>query len=215
MAVEPATPHRTSDAVLRRWCEICRNVFMATQYPSKVAGIKGREMMIWGMPNRPTAASIARDMMQLTTKKAARFARIKSFSSCCKTRAMGGPPIAELVPIKPDKNPAENIAVAVGFNMTLARLKPTATMTEMPNHNASALWSIHNSNMPPATVPGILPIIAYLRPANEIDFQNLAAFARDRVSAQIVIGAGTYRGSIKNKSGAAMIARPNPIELWT
>jgi len=35
------------------------------------------------------------------------------------------------------------------------------------------------------------------------------------VSAHIDIGAGTYRGSIKKRSGAAIIARPNPIEVCT
>ena len=90
-----------------------------------------------GQAKRSTVVSIARDIKQLTMKKAARLARMKSFSSCCNTKAIGGPPIDELVPINPEKNPAENMAGAVGLNMIFERLKPTATMTERPNHRAS------------------------------------------------------------------------------
>jgi hypothetical protein len=35
------------------------------------------------------------------------------------------------------------------------------------------------------------------------------------VKAAMVIGAGTYIGSIKNKIGAEIIANPKPIELCT
>ena len=73
---------------------------------------------------------------QLTIKKAAIFARMKSFSSCCSTSAIGGPPIEELVPINPERNPAENMAGAVSQH-DIARLRPTATITESPNHRAS------------------------------------------------------------------------------
>ena len=59
------------------------------------------------------------------------------------------------------------------------------------------------------------PRMANFRPSNDMDFQNFAALATDRVKAQIVIGAGTYRGSMKYKSGAATIAKPKPIELCT
>ena len=128
--------------------------------------------------------------MQLTTKKAARFALIKSFASCCSTNAIGGPPIEELVPINPERKPAENIAEDVGLSITFDRLKATAAITEIPNHRASARWSIQSNSIPPAIVPGILPRIAYFNPANEIDFQNLAELATDRVSAQTVMGAG-------------------------
>ncbi len=168
-----------------------------------------------GQAKRPTVDSIASDIRQLTMKKAARFARMKSFSSCCSTSAIGGPPIEELVPINPERNPAENMAGAVGRNMIFARLRPTATITESPSHRASERWSIHSNRKPPATVPGMRPRMANFKPANDMDFQNFAALATDRVKAQIVIGAGTYRGSMKYNNGAAMIARPKPMELCT
>ena len=43
----------------------------------------------------------------------------------------------------------------------------------------------------------------------------MEALASDRVKAEMVIGAGTYSGSIKNNNGAEMIAKPKPIELCT
>ena len=55
-------------------------VRMANQYPARVAGIKGSEIIICSMPKRPILDSMTRDIRQLTTKKAARFALIKSFS---------------------------------------------------------------------------------------------------------------------------------------
>ena len=44
----------------------------------------------------------------------------------------------ELVPIKPERKPAENMALLVGFNTIFARLRPTANKTESPNHRANA-----------------------------------------------------------------------------
>jgi hypothetical protein len=37
----------------------------------------------------------------------------------------------------------------------------------------------------------------------------------DKVNAEIVIGAGTYIGSIKKRTGAEIMAKPKPIELCT
>ena len=96
---------------------------------------------------------------------------------------MGGPPIEELVPMKPDKKPAENKAPGVGFNTTFPTLKSTAKSTEIPNHKASCCWSIQNNSNPPAIVPGIRPRIANLRPAKDMKCQCFNALARDSTSA--------------------------------
>ncbi len=55
-------------------------VRIATQYPASVAGISGREIIICSIPKRPILDNITRDIKQLTTKNAAKFALIKSFS---------------------------------------------------------------------------------------------------------------------------------------
>ncbi len=104
---------------------------------------------------------------------------------------MGGPPIELLVPINPDKKPAENKEADVGLKTTLLRLSPTATITVIPNQRASCSCEIQNSNNPPATVPGIRPMMANFSPSKEIECQCLAALANDKVNAEIVIGAGT------------------------
>lgn len=121
----------------------------------------------------------------------------------------------ELVPMKPDKKPAESNAPGVGFNATFPKLKNTAKITEMPNHKANCCWSIQIISNPPAIVPGIRPRMANLSPVKDMKCQCFSALASDNVSAHIDIGAGTYRGSIKKRSGAAIIARPNPIEVCT
>ena len=84
---------------------------------------------------------------------------------------MGGPPIEVLVPINPDKNPAENKEPVLGFNFKLLRLSITATITEIPTNNASCSTEIQTNNIPPHIVPGIRPRIAYFKPEKDIDSQ--------------------------------------------
>jgi hypothetical protein len=62
-------------------------------------------------------------------------------------------------------------------------------------------------------VPGIRPTSANFKPEKEIELECLTALAKDKVKAATVIGAGTYRGSRKNKTGAEIIASPNPSEV--
>lgn len=157
--------------------------------------------------------SIISDIKQLTTKNAARLALMKSFSWCCITNAIGGPPIDVLVPMNPERKPAQKSDLPFALKMILLMLRATATRTDRPSQSASAFWSIHSSRKPPDMVPGILPKIANFKPRNEIERQWLYEFATDKVNAEIVMGAGTYSGSIRKRMGAATIAKPKPMEL--
>ena len=62
---------------------------------------------------------LLQDARQLAQKKADMLALIYSLFSCCSNKAIGGPPIEVLVPINPDKNPAENKEPVLGFNFKL------------------------------------------------------------------------------------------------
>ena len=55
----------------------------------------------------------------------------------------------ELVPMNPDRNPAQNIAGRVGRNPTLPRLSQTAPSTDIPSHRPNVRWSIQNISRPP------------------------------------------------------------------
>ena len=96
-----------------------------------------------------------------------------------------------LVPMNPERKPAENIAPRVGRKAILPRLSQTAASTDIPSHNPRVRWSIQNMSRPPATVPGSLPRIANLSPVKEIECRKRQALATDSVSAATVIGAGT------------------------
>ena len=164
---------------------------MANQYPAKVAGKSGKNNSRCLISSRSTNTSMASDITQLTQKKADMFALINSLSSCCKSKAIGGPPIEVLVPINPDKNPAESIKPELGLSFRLLRLNATAATTERPTQSASCSMEIQTKSIPPAIVPGIRPRMANFKPEKDMDRQCLAAITRDRVSAEIVIGAGT------------------------
>ena len=97
----------------------------------------------------------------------------------------------ELVPMNPDRNPAAHMAPRVGRKATRPRLSHTATSTDIPSHKPSVRWSIQKISSPPATVPGTRPKIAYCKPRSEIAARKRQALANDKVSAAMVIGAGT------------------------
>ena len=138
MAAEPAIMQSARETRRRFWCEIRCMVRIATQYPANVAGIIGNEIIMCSMPKRPILNSITKDIKQLITKNAARLALMKSFSWCCITSAIGGPPIDVLVPMNPERKPAQKSDLLFALKTILFILRATATKTDRPNQSASA-----------------------------------------------------------------------------
>jgi len=71
----PAIEQSVSDASRNSRGEIRCQVCLASQNPKKVPGNNGNASDISRIPKYPTGANMIRVIMQLTTKKADRFAR--------------------------------------------------------------------------------------------------------------------------------------------
>lgn len=99
--------------------------------------------------------------------------------------------MAEDVPINPEKNPAIIIRLGLGSILTGNKLMQTESITKAPKVSDITDEETQINISPPATDPGIRPIIAIFSPPREIELLCFEALTRDKPIATKQIGAGT------------------------
>ncbi len=97
----------------------------------------------------------------------------------------------ELVPKKPEKNPAMPILAGVGSNLNGSKLTITANTTNKPNHSDKTLVDTITNKAPTANEPGIRPNSAIFNPPIEIFARCLNALNTEMKRPTRQIGAGT------------------------
>ncbi len=163
---------------------------------------------------RPTSASAANETTVPTRNTLDSVPRTWAPGARWYSSAIGGPPIAAIVPIMPESAPPASRDTGRGSTCTPETLKATASSTMPPNNKPSCSAGSTASTSVAGIVPASRPTIAHRAP--------LKSMARCSRTASIIvnsmldarIGPGTSRVSTRTSIGEPRIPIPNPTAPW-
>ena len=125
---------------------------------------------------------------------------------------MGGPPIDEIVPVRPESAPAAINERGPGRTRTPVALIPTTSRTATPIANDIRSLGSTTSVPAAAKTPNSRPPIAQPRPERSIERRSRCVISTVSTSALTRRGPGTKSGAMSTRSGAPTTPSPKPME---